>query len=82
MKEIKCIKCNGDAQELYLDSQYHISLTDKQHFLSVIPRNNTKQITKNGEGFGFKAPSIKVCYCDHCQLVWFHLDEPFNNNLS
>ena len=75
MNEIKCLNCHENAQELYLESQYHIHLTNKKYFLTVIPRKNRMQVTKSDNGR--YAPSIKVCYCQNCNLVWFYTDEKY-----
>lgn len=73
MDKIKCLNCKENAQELYLQSQYHIYLHNKHNFITFLPRRNQKKVTKNNPQF--KSPCIKVCYCDKCKLVWFHLDD-------
>lgn len=72
MKEIKCLNCNENAHELFLQSQYHIYLNDVNKFITFLPRKNQKKITKNSHN---KSPYIKVYYCEKCKLVWFHIDD-------
>ena len=70
--KIKCLHCRENAQELYLQSQYHIYLSDRRNFLTFLSRKNKKQVT----GYNYtKSPGIKVFYCKNCNLVWFYIDE-------
>ena len=71
MDKIKCLNCKENAEELYLQSQSHIYLNNKNNFITFLPRKNQKQVTKNGN----KSPCIKVYYCKKCNLVWFHLED-------
>lgn len=73
MNRIKCLNCKENAHELYLQSQHHIYLNDRNNFLTFIPKKNQKQVSKTG--YKLKSPSIKVYYCENCNLVWFHLND-------